>query len=88
MAHSTDCDDNLLSKTIGVSKIRHIKKNGHNSSGTVPDVLGCDAPTAVKILEEKGYNVKVNGVGHVATQMPVGGSALPAGTTITLSLKI
>ena len=88
MAHSTDCDDNLLSKTIGVSKIRHVKKNGHNSSGTVPDVLGCDAPTAVKILEEKGYNVKVNGVGHVAAQMPVGGSALPAGTTITLSLKI
>ncbi len=88
VARSLDCDNKKLSKSIGATKIRHVKKNGHDSPGTVPDVIGCDAPTAVRLLEEKGYNVRVSGAGHVAAQMPVGGSALPQGTTINLSLRI
>ncbi len=56
---------------------------------SVPDVVGYDIRSAIRILEENGYNGRLTGrgTGAVATQSHAPGSHMPRGTTIYLSLK-
>ena len=79
----SDIDANL-----GISKHKRVKNPEVTPAGTVPDVRGLDAPTAVKLLEQRGIDVSLKGTGRVVAQsLPVGAQILP-GATITLSLKI
>ncbi len=54
----------------------------------MPNVMGFDAPTAVKILEEQGVNVRLQGSGRVVSQSLPPGSELRKGAVVTLSLKV
>lgn len=53
----------------------------------VPDVRGMGAKDAVYLLESKGLNVKLSGVGKVRSQSIAQGEAIKKGQTITIHLN-
>ena len=77
-----------INKSLGISSHKRVQKPGEYPSGRVPDVKGLDAPSAVKILEERGINVNLKGSGRVVAQSLPEGSEIKPGAMITLSLKI
>lgn len=79
----SDIDANL-----GIAKHKRVKNPDDSPAGTVPDVRGLDAPTAVKLLEQRGVDVALRGTGRVVAQSLPAGSQINPGTTITLKLKI
>lgn len=72
---------------LGVGSASTFSDNMRKQQGTVPDLAGYDIESAVRILENLGYNVAIEGAGYVAAQMPVGGVVLPRGQTVKLSLR-
>lgn len=89
LAASEKYSSSGLTSALGINRSRKIKGNadGHNSI-TVPDVIGYDAPTAVKLLEERGLNVILNGAGWVVSQSIPEGSGIRHGDRIVLNLRI
>lgn len=85
---SEKCDSKKLASTIGVKGMKHYKTAKEHAVGTVPDVKGYDAPSAVKILEERGINVQIKGSGYVVAQSIPAGTKVGRDQTITLHLKI
>jgi cell division protein FtsI (penicillin-binding protein 3) len=85
---SEKCNRNMLASSLGVSSMRRYKTEKSAAHGVVPDVKGYDAPSAVKILEERGLNVKIHGAGHVVAQSIEPGTKTKKDQTITLHLKI
>lgn len=85
---SEKCNNQMLASSIGAKGMKHYKTAKDHTHGVVPNVKGYDAPSAVKLLEERGINVKLSGSGYVV------GQSIPAGTrtkpdqTITLHLRI
>lgn len=77
-----------ISSNLGIAKHKKVKIADLSPSGTVPDVRGLDAPTAVKMLEQRGVDVALKGSGRVVSQSLPEGTQISPGTTITLSLKI
>lgn len=77
-----------LTKNLGLKKVKKVKTSDNSDKGKVPDVVGMDAPTAVKVLEQSGLNVLLRGSGRVVSQSIPKGSALKPGEKITLSLRI
>lgn len=57
------------------------------SSTMVPDVLGMGARDAVFLLESRGLNVRLSGVGRVVSQSIPPASLLKKGQTIHINLK-
>lgn len=57
------------------------------TSGTVPSVIGMGAKDAVYLLESKGLQVRLTGVGRVRKQSIASGSRLVKGQTIALTLQ-
>lgn len=55
--------------------------------GGVPNVKGLSAREAIVALEKAGFNVLLNGVGHVVAQSAPAGSSLTRGTVVTLQLR-
>lgn len=53
----------------------------------VPNLIGLGIREAVNILEQKGYNVAIEGTGYVSKQMPVAGTELAAGSVVKLVLS-
>ena len=88
LAASTSSSDSRLSKAIGASRARKISAASATEPGLVPDVRGYDAPSAIRILEKAGLNVRVRGSGRVASQSAAPGSRFRRGDKITLSLRI
>ncbi len=80
-----------LITSLGITGARKAKAVAASDSAyldIVPDVIGYDAPTAVKILETRGLSVQLNGTGRVVWQsIPKGAAARPGGK-ITLNLKV
>jgi len=68
-----------VSKTINLSE----KKM---QNGAVPNVVGMGLKDAIHLLENAGYNVKVNGVGRVQKQSIAEGSKLEKGKQIIIVL--
>ena len=62
-------------------------KRNEDENGVVPDLSGYDLPSALRILEQKGYKVSVEGAGYVVGQLPAGGDRLPRGGSVHLSLR-
>ena len=58
------------------------------AADTVPSVIGYDAPSALRILEQRGLNVRISGTGHVVGQSLPPGTPLKKGETIILRLRI
>lgn len=85
---SEKCDNRMLASSLGTSGMKHYKTQKNHAAGVVPDVKGYDAPTAVKLLEERGINVRLKGSGYVVAQSIPAGSKATRDQTITLHLKI
>ncbi|MCH5230201.1 MAG: transpeptidase family protein [Muribaculaceae bacterium] len=73
---------------LGIKRHKLVKSPEDALTGMVPDVRGLDAPTAVKLLEQRGINVSLQGSGRVVAQSLPAGSEIPRGSSITLRLKI
>ena len=73
---------------LGIKKHKRVKEPVNYASHLVPDVRGLDAPSAVKMLEERGIEVSIKGTGRVVAQSLPAGSDIKPGSTITLSLRI
>lgn len=80
---------NLL-KASKIKTFNHSKNadSTTQTSGSIPDLTGYDAVSAVKILEEMGWNASISGAGYVCSQTPAAGSRLPRGGKVNLSLRI
>ncbi len=85
---SEKCDNQMLASSIGASGMKHYKTAKDHAHGVVPDVKGYDAPSAVKLLEERGINVKLSGSGYVVAQSIPAGTRARQDQTITLHLRI
>lgn len=77
-----------ISKQLGIGGHKIVRTPSIGVQGTVPDVLGLDAPTAIKLLEQRGIDVTLKGTGRVVAQSLPEGTEIKPGSTITLSLKI
>lgn len=88
LAASETYDQKKLSKSLSLERVRKVKTPAAHSSGAVPSVIGYDAPTAVKILEEAGVEVRLKGSGIVRAQSVEAGTPLKKGMKMTLTLKV
>lgn len=81
---------NSLASALGVGKVNGFvnKYTNRNDGTTLPDLAGYDAPSAVRILEQKGWDVIVEGSGYVATSVPAPGTAMRKGDVVRLKLRI
>lgn len=70
----------------GARKALKAPAKGHRS-GTVPDVKGYGIRDAIVTLEKAGYDVKIDGAGHVSSQSPAAGATASRGTCVTLTLR-
>ena len=80
-----------VAKAVKATSVKtiHTADPAHNISvNAMPDVTNYDAPTAVRILEQQGVNVRLRGAGRVVSQSIAPGSALRRGAVVTLTLKI
>lgn len=83
--------NNKISRNSNV--ILYTEENQKKQSVPVPDVRGMTPSAANKTLTDAGLNVKIKGVSNTAGtaicsgQLPVAGSAVEAGTVITLNFS-
>lgn len=77
-----------IDSRLGIASHKKIQAPQPTPEGTVPDVRGLDAPTAVKLLEQRGIDVALHGSGRVVAQSLPHGTRITPGTSITLRLKI
>jgi cell division protein FtsI (penicillin-binding protein 3) len=89
LAASEKYEANELTAALGIQRAKRTKAaaKGDSLRHIVPDVVGYDAPTAVKLLEERGLNVSLKGSGRVVAQSLPKGTAVKPGGKITLSLR-
>lgn len=85
---SDKLDRNLLASSVGTKSLKHYKVAQEHPDNVIPDVKGYDAPSAVKILEERGVNVRIKGTGYVVSQSIPAGTRTSPDQTIVLHLKI
>lgn len=80
-----------VARSLGAQGAKTIKTEDptHNIAvRAMPNVMGYDAPTALRILEEQGVNVRLKGSGRVVAQSIPPGTQLTKGAVITLTLKV
>lgn len=75
------------SNTLGAS-VKRVAADAAAQRGKVPNVVGFDLQSAVRLLESQGLNVLVSGTGRVTAQSIPAGTAVRRGQKITISLKI
>ncbi|MDE6028525.1 MAG: PASTA domain-containing protein, partial [Muribaculaceae bacterium] len=88
LAASETYDQKKLSKSLNIERVKKVKTPTPPSNGAVPSVIGYDAPTAVKILEQSGIEVRLRGSGIVRGQSVEAGTPLKKGMKMTLTLKV
>lgn len=80
-----------IAKAVKASSVKNIKTEDPKNNITIkamPDLRGFDAASAIRLLEQHGVNVRLNGSGRVVSQSIDPGASLRRGSTVTLSLKI
>lgn len=87
MAASSRTGLDKTAGSLGIKGIRRVKGNAGSASTGVPDVRGYELPSAVKILEARGLNVRTKGSGHVVAQSLAAGAPFKRGEEITLQLS-
>lgn len=76
-----------VASSLGIKGLKRIKGKAEKIAGKVPDVHGYDLPSAIRILESAGINVKALGTGHVVAQSLRAGEAYRRGDDIVLTLR-
>lgn len=87
LSASLRCDGSKVSKALNVSKTRRVKVEKPHGRKVMPDVKGYDAPSALRILEERGLHVTIRGSGRVTAQSIPPGEIIERGSRITLTLS-
>ena len=78
-----------LSQAFSLKGIKvFTNQKGEPLPGTIPNLSGYDAPTAVRLLEQEGWHVSIEGSGFVTSQTPQAGEALKRGGKVHLKLSI
>ena len=72
---------------LGITTSATFANKREDENGVVPDLAGYDLDSAIKILEKQGYKVSIDGAGYVVHQSPQGGTKLPKGGKVQLSLR-
>jgi cell division protein FtsI (penicillin-binding protein 3) len=85
---TTEKSNRTLKRTIGDQKIRCVKAARPGDMQSVPDLKGYDAPSAVRLLEERGINARVTGAGQVVSQSVAPGTKVARGSIVKLTLRI
>ena len=88
LAASSKCNHRELTESIGAKNVKRVKGATAIGTKSVPNVLGYDAPSAIKLLEERGLNVEIRGSGRVTSQSLPAGSIIQRGSRIVLNLKV
>ncbi len=88
MVNSKKTNVSTLASKLNLSNIKTLTHSKPQAKGMIPDVTGYDAPTAVRLLESRGLNVTIDGVGKVVAQSIPAGSTIKKGSKIKLTLKI
>lgn len=76
-----------LAANIGNKRVKRVRAASPAAPGTMPDLKGYDAPSAVKILEERGIDVRLSGSGHVTGQSVAPGAPIRRGDKVKLILR-
>lgn len=79
-------DTNGLRASLGISGGRRVK--APESGDGIPNVVGYESPTALRVLETKGLRVILRGQGRVVSQSPAAGTPYKKGQQVNLYLKI
>ena len=89
MVHSEVASTSHITSRIGTPSIKKFTPNkDNNESGKVPNLVGYDAASAVRTLEQQGWNVTIEGSGYVNSQLPQAGTPLKRGGKVHLKLTI
>lgn len=88
MASSTSANYANVRDALKLPEAKRISTAKGVAAGQVPDVRGYDARSAIRILEQRGINVRISGAGRVVSQSIEPGSPLKRGESITLTLRI
>lgn len=89
MVHSDLTSVAQIYPRIGVSSIKKFSPAREDSEpGVVPNLIGYDAASAVRLLEQKGWNVSIEGSGYVSGQQPQAGTPLKRGDKVHIKLTI
>lgn len=76
-----------LAKALGLERLKTLRQPQPVADGGVPDAVGLDLPSAIKLMESKGINVRASGAGYVVAQSLRPGAAYRRGDGITLTLR-
>lgn len=77
-----------LIEKLNLAGARSYKTNTAVTPGFIPDPTGLDLPSALRMLEQAGYNVAaVDGTGYVRGITPAAGTPARRGTRVKLSLS-
>lgn len=91
LSASNSANSANLRKALGANATKVIKTSDPDHDIAIkamPNLAGYDAPSAIRILEKEGVNVRLRGAGRVAMQSIPPGAELRRGSTITLTLAI
>lgn len=88
IAAATKGSTRKVASAVGAGSAKRLKAAVPSGMNTVPDVKGYDAPSAVRLLEQRGLNVRIVGSGSVRAQSLSPGTPIKRGSRITLTLRI
>lgn len=84
---STKGNMGKIAGALGIKNLKRVKTANAGQNNVVPDVKGYDLPSAIRILESCGINVRTRGTGHVVSQSIPPGTTYRRGDNIVLSLR-
>lgn len=89
LSASTVNNSSKIAAATGSTSMRRLQGQAHNGDRTtMPNLAGYDAPSAVRILEQRGINARIQGSGHVVGQSVAPGQPVRKGQIVKLTLRI
>ena len=88
IAASSFDNSNRIAGMTGSRSVRRLKANDISDTGKMPNLIGYDAASAIRILEQRGINVRISGTGYVCSQSIPVDTPLRRGQTLVLRLRI
>lgn len=86
LAANNSQDPQVLGTKLGVRNIKRVPLPNMEAANVMPNLKGCDAPTAVRLLESRGLKVTLRGSGHVRGQSVEPGTAVKRGSSVVVQL--
>lgn len=88
IAASSHDNTSRIANMTGARSVRRLKANDVSDMGRMPNLIGYDAASAIRIMEQRGINVRISGTGYVRSQSIPVDTPLRRGQTLVLRLKI